>query len=79
MRDGLVGVQQPEQTQEPDKDDLAYHWVAVDEKSDYTAHHSSFDQVNDRHNTRLAGRHTAAFSRPRYKASVCASTTAKVL
>jgi hypothetical protein len=46
-----MGVREPQQTQEPDEDNLADNRIAVDEEGDRAANNGSFDQINNGHKT----------------------------
>ena len=51
VRDRLVGVNEPQQAQEPNEDDLAEDGIAVDEEGNRTANDGSFDQIKNSHKT----------------------------
>ena len=51
VRDRLVGVNEPQQAQEPNEDDLAEEGVAVDKEGNRTANDGRFDQIKNSHKT----------------------------
>ena len=46
-----MGVNQPQQAQEPDEDNLAEDRIAVDEEGNGAANDGSFDQIKNSHKT----------------------------
>jgi len=44
-----MGVQKPQQAQEPDQYYLADDWVAVDQEGNGTANNGRFDQIKNAH------------------------------
>jgi len=46
-----MGVQEPQQAQEPNEHDLSDEWIAVDQEGNEAANYGRLDQIENRHNT----------------------------